>query len=398
MKKGNCGSGKVVIAGAGPAGSSLAIRLAKAGRDVCLIERARFPRHKLCGEFLSPECLGQFRELGVLGSIESAGGDLVRKTVFYSMKGGSAEFPSEWFGARGGAALGLSRAEMDHRLLEAAKRAGAEILEGTAVSGAVVEKGRLSAVEVRTDSGGREILEGEVFVDATGRQRVLSRYVNRENRLSRSRNSPLVGFKAHYSGVEMDPGRCEIYFFPGGYGGLNFVEGGIANHCFLMSSKKAREFGGDADAIVSSLIVQNPRARRTLGPAKREMDWLAVAVDGFGARDLDLLPNLFAVGDSAAFIDPFTGSGMLMALESSELLAEALMSEDPGSAAELYARSHTEKFRGRLRLCSVMRRLSFDPRFASLAVSAAGFSSGFRRMIAGATRKGVSENALSPQK
>ena len=58
--------GKVLIAGGGPAGASLAIRLAAAGRDVVLVERDRFPRHKLCGEFISPECFGHFAELGVL--------------------------------------------------------------------------------------------------------------------------------------------------------------------------------------------------------------------------------------------------------------------------------------------------------------------------------------------
>lgn len=395
MKKGKSSTGKVVIAGAGPAGSSLAIRLADAGREVCLIEKARFPRHKLCGEFLSPECLGHFRELGVLGRMEAAGGNLIKKTVFYSMRGASAEVPSEWFGSSGGVALGLSRAEMDHRLLEAAQRAGAEILEGTSVSGLVIKNGRLSALETRKDDGTRETLEGEIFVDATGRQRTLARQAVRESGRIRPRRSSLVGFKAHFSGIEMETGRCEIYFFPGGYGGLNYVEGGFANHCFLMSSEEAREFGGDADAITKALIFRNPRARQTLEAAERQMDWLAVAVDGFGARELNPLSNLFAVGDSAAFIDPFTGSGMLMALESSELLSEAIQLNDTGALAETYARSHAKKFRARLRLCSLMRRLSFSPRMASMAVSAAGLSSGFRRMIAVRTRGGVSRDPLN---
>ncbi|HUF04834.1 MAG TPA: FAD-dependent monooxygenase [Aridibacter sp.] len=396
MKAGQNGNGKVVIAGAGPAGSSLAIRLARAGRDVCLIERARFPRHKLCGEFISPECLGHFRDLGVLYSLKLANGDHIRKTVFYSMAGSSAEVPSEWFSGYGGEAMGLSRAEMDHRLLEAAKTAGADVIEGASVSGAVVEDGRIAAVEVRFEDDRRETLEGSVFIDATGRQRVLAKYSAGKKKQTEPNSPSLVGFKAHFSDVDMEPGRCEIYFFPGGYGGLSYVEGGSANHCFLITSDKAREFGGDADAILDALILRNPRALETLGKAERQMDWLAVAVRGFGARELNPVPNLFAVGDSAAFIDPFTGSGMLMALESSELLAGALRSGDLRTAAERYAGSHRTRFRTRLRICAVMRRLSFSPRLASFAVYAAGLSSGFRRKIASATRKGVPGKVLSP--
>ena len=91
---------KIAIAGAGPAGSSLAIRLAEAGFDVTLIEREKFPRHKLCGEFISPECFDHFRELGVLDRMLSAGGDHISETRFYSPSGRNVAVPSEWFGGR----------------------------------------------------------------------------------------------------------------------------------------------------------------------------------------------------------------------------------------------------------------------------------------------------------
>src|SRR6476620_7458158 len=75
---------KIAIVGAGPAGSSLAIRLALKGCNVSLIEKDTFPRHKLCGEFISPGCFGHFAELGVLDEMTSAGGDSVFETSFYS--------------------------------------------------------------------------------------------------------------------------------------------------------------------------------------------------------------------------------------------------------------------------------------------------------------------------
>jgi len=87
----------VVIAGAGPAGTSLAIRLARLGLPVTLVERYKFPRQKLCGEFISPECLLHFDELGVLDQMLAAGGDRIYETRFFETGGRSISVPSGWF-------------------------------------------------------------------------------------------------------------------------------------------------------------------------------------------------------------------------------------------------------------------------------------------------------------
>src|ERR1044071_5315572 len=110
----------VAIAGAGPAGTSAAIRLAQNGARVLLAEEKKFPRAKLCGEFISPECLKHFRELGVLPQISSAGGTSVSRTVFYSRHGHNLTVPSEWFNS-GSAEVALSRSEMDNQLLQRAR-------------------------------------------------------------------------------------------------------------------------------------------------------------------------------------------------------------------------------------------------------------------------------------
>src|SRR5205085_1939624 len=109
----------VLIVGAGPAGSSAAIRLAKNGLSVLLIEQKKFPRSKLCGEFISPECLDHFKELGVLDDMLAAGAVALDRTIFYARNGRSVSVPSEWF-SQNSAALGLSRAAMDAALLQRA--------------------------------------------------------------------------------------------------------------------------------------------------------------------------------------------------------------------------------------------------------------------------------------
>src|SRR5687768_16614373 len=107
----------VVIAGGGPAGTSAAIHLARSGVRVQLVEQKKFPRAKLCGEFISPECVAHFERLGVADRMLEAGCAHLKETVFYSRSGRSIKVPSEWFGNAQTYALGLSRAEMDQRLL-----------------------------------------------------------------------------------------------------------------------------------------------------------------------------------------------------------------------------------------------------------------------------------------
>src|SRR5918995_7499477 len=95
----------VIIAGAGPAGSSAAIHLARKGIRVLLVEQKKFPRAKLCGEFISPECQAHFEKLGVDAAMISSGPALLDETVFYSSKGHHVAIPSKWFSG-GRSALG----------------------------------------------------------------------------------------------------------------------------------------------------------------------------------------------------------------------------------------------------------------------------------------------------
>ncbi|HEX8117274.1 MAG TPA: FAD-dependent oxidoreductase, partial [Pyrinomonadaceae bacterium] len=83
-----------IIVGGGPAGASAAVHLAASGARVLLAERERFPRDKLCGEFISPECLGHFERLGVSEAMSRGGGARVSETVFYAPSGRGVSVPS----------------------------------------------------------------------------------------------------------------------------------------------------------------------------------------------------------------------------------------------------------------------------------------------------------------
>ncbi|HZH90720.1 MAG TPA: NAD(P)/FAD-dependent oxidoreductase [Pyrinomonadaceae bacterium] len=413
-----------VIVGGGPAGTSASVHLAAGGARVALVERERFPRAKLCGEFISPECLAHFARLGVLEEMREGRGARLAETRFFARSGRGVSVPSAWFGAEttGDAeacALGLSRAEMDQRLLLHARAAGVEVFEETRVTGLLFgDGGRRTVGGVRVEREGAESeLRAGVTIDATGRARALARRVEGLARgdgtngtndadgadgeraramAASSRRMPLVAFKAHLENAGGGEGVCEIYFYRGGYGGLSRVENGFSNLCFIVAAGDVRERASDAERVMREIVMSNTRAAETLRGARVRSEWLAVALESFGRRELVPCDGLLTVGDAASFIDPFTGSGMLMALESGELASECVARALPrlrsggGSFAMLatdYRARYRARFAARLRVCSWLRRAAFAPGLATEAsIIALGASERVRRVLARATR------------
>ena len=384
----------VIIAGGGPAGTSAAIHLRNSGMAVLLLEQKQFPREKLCGEFISPECLDHFERLGVSGRMTASAGSVLNRTVFYSRSGRAVTIPSEWLGTQR-TAIGLSRAEMDHNLLLRAKERGVVVLEETQVSRPVIQNGSVSGVTVKNKDGESDYFS-RISIDATGRARALARRID-NTRLRKLRRPSLVAFKAHLSNARAAQGDCEIYFYKGGYGGLNAVEGDVSNLCFIVSAKDARRCESDPETLVRRIVSQNSRAARTLAEAKAATPWLAVTLEGFGYQKLVPAEGMLTIGDAAAFIDPFTGSGMLMALQNGELAARLIAAEfrkDSASFSSL-ARTYREEYRrlfsSRFRLCSLLRHAAFVPRLAEAAILLSS-SDRLRHLLTRATRTGGTES------
>ena len=388
----------VAIAGAGPAGTSAAIHLAMNGARVLLVEEKKFPRAKLCGEFISPECFAHFKRLGVNEEMLAAGGVSLSQTVFYSRRGHSVAVPSEWLKS-GAMALGLSRSEMDHRLLQRARSVGVVVLEESHASGLIHEGGRVHGIRVRSAAGrGNSVSDGYralVTIDATGRTRALARHLDQDTRGKKQRQkSRLVAFKAHLENTHLAEGVCEIYFYKGGYGGLSSVEGGLSNLCFIVSADDVRHYASDPETVLREVVMKNARAGYTLTGARAHTQWLSVSLEGFGTRALAPAWGLLTVGDAAAFIDPFTGSGMLMALESGQVIAETVVRHLPmlragdlfDSMTNQYKTEYVTRFNSRLRISGLLRRAAFVPGLAETAIRLCGASSLLRRKLARATR------------
>lgn len=383
----------VIIAGGGPAGASAAIHLATSGARVLLTEQKKFPRQKLCGEFISPECALHFEKLGVIDRLMTAGPASLKETVFYARGGKNVIVPSSWFGTEG-AALGLSRAEMDERLLRRASEAGAHVIEESQIVDLMFEAQRVVGVKVR----GLEdaVYRAPITIDATGRSRALTRRVEQQTE-PQHRRPPLVAFKAHLENTNVAPGACEIYFYRGGYGGLSQIENGLSNLCFIAAARDVRRCGADAERVMREIVSQNHRAAVTLANAKARSPWLAVSLEGFGRHSLAPADGLLAIGDAASFIDPFTGSGMLMALEGGEIAANVIgrrldqirAGSDLVALGKEYESAYRQAFASRLRLCSFIRRAAFAPGLAEVAIRLFSVSNRLRRRVARATRGGL---------
>lgn len=386
----------VIIAGGGPAGASAAIHLARGGVRVLLLEQKKFPRPKLCGEFISPECQTHFEKLGVARAMIASGPALLNETVFYSSKGHHVAVPSKWFGGR--AALGLSRAVMDEVLLRCAQDNGVVVQEGANITEPILDGETVTGVRAKID-GVHQDFRAPVTIDATGRARILSKKITHAN--GNSKRPTLVAFKAHLKNTKVAPGACEIYFYPGGYGGLSTVEAGTSNLCFIISAEHVKRCNSDPETVMRECVMKNRRAAHTLETAEASSEWLSASWDRFGRQSPSPAPGLLSIGDSASFIDPFTGSGMLMALESGELVAQVIVSHQNRGFADIsaeYAASYRRAFDSRLRICGLLRRAAFSPRLAELGIAICGTSERFRNRLARATRAQAKSHNFLPHR
>jgi flavin-dependent dehydrogenase len=300
--------------------------------------------------------------------------------------------PSRWLDGSESGALSLSRAAMDQILLNRAADSGVEVLEESSVINLLSDKGSIRGLKIRDKNKAEKEIFADLLIDATGRSGVLGKLAAKNKReqkpLINQNQTRLVGFKTHLKNARPAKATCEIYFFRGGYGGLSFVENGQTNFCFLIRADIVREFSSDVEQIIENVIFRNRRARATLENAAPLSNWLSVSVEGFGERNLTPAANLFSIGDAGAFIDPFTGSGMLMAFESAELLAAAIASNSSAAEiAENYKTAHALKFRRRLFVCSLMRRAAFAPTIAGQLISLLGVGDLPRKILARATRR-----------
>jgi flavin-dependent dehydrogenase len=314
-------SADVVIVGGGLAGSAAAIVLARAGRNVVLIESELRPQHKVCGEFLSQEALSYLRSLGV--DVASLGGVAIR-SVRLAGRAGESEAVLPF------AAMSLTRRRLDEELLQLAERAGAEVLRGCRVNGI-----QRSGEGWTARMGGAQTVSAAAAFLATGKHDLHARA------RPKGKQPDLVAFKMYWrllpqQAAALD-GHVELILYRGGYAGLQPVEEGAANLCCLVARAELQRLGGRWENLLVAMQRDCGLLRARLQGALPLLEKpLAISAIPYGYVRASS-DGLWALGDQAAVIPSFTGDGMSIALHSGCL------------AAEMYLRDETaEQFQERL--------------------------------------------------
>lgn len=353
----------VVIAGAGPAGSVTATILARAGARVRLVDRARFPRDKLCGDSLNPGTLACLRRLDLAAWIDTHG--LPIEGMLVTGPGGvrvQGRYPETLAGRT------VRRIDLDRHLLAEAVRAGAEVDEGVLVRGASVTSeeggvGRVGGLRVASGAGRDATIEARITIAADGRRSRLTFGLG----LARHPPAPrrwAIG--ACFEGVGGTSSFGEMHIRPGAYIGVAPLGDGLTNGCLVTAGSRLAHAGDPASALRSA-IDRDPELGERFAGARlvtRPIVLGPLAVEAVAEPG----PGLLLAGDAAGFIDPMTGDGLRFAVRGAELAAEAALELlESGRTRASLTRRRREAFAGKWRFNRVLRQIVDMPAAVNVA-------------------------------
>lgn len=369
---------EVLIAGAGPAGATAAILLARSGIRVLLVDRARFPRDKLCGDTLNPGALRVIDRLGLRAEVESRGlplhGMLVTGESGIQIHG---QYTPPFAGRS------IIRRDLDMLLVQAAVTAGAHFQDQVRIVDPIIDTdtGRGPIVRgavLATRDGKRLRVPAALTIAADGRRSTLAFALG----LARQPRHPrrwVAG--AYFEGVEeMTSDLGEMHVRPHHYMGVAPVPGGVANVCYV---SEAREGFRNPATLLSSRLAADPLLRDRFAHAR-----LASPVTLLGPLAVDVpvagAPGLLLAGDAAGFIDPITGDGLRFALRGGELAADTARHfldtpEHPWHETLTYRRA--QEFAHKHRFNRIVRSLVATPSAVRLATHAAAIGPGLLRQL-----------------
>lgn len=323
----------IIIIGGGLAGLCNAIHLCKNRISVTVIEKSPYPRHKVCGEYLSAEILPYLTFLGV---------DFTGKAIpisrfrFTGITGNhqDAELPLGGYG--------ISRYTLDHILYKTALTYGCEFIFET-VKQVDFKNEKFT---IKTDT---EIYMADLVLGAYGKRSEIDQYLSRT---FIRKKSPWLAVKAHYRG-DFPTDMVGLYHFPGGYCGVSNVENNTINICYLADYRTFKQYKNIKE-YQEYVLSKNPKLRKLLKSSEMAFDKpLTISQISFKTKN-PVTNHILMIGDTAGLIHPLCGNGMAMAIHSAKIAAELITDYTAGhlSRSELerrYAKQWKLNFGNRIK-------------------------------------------------
>jgi menaquinone-9 beta-reductase len=310
-----------IVVGAGPGGAATGILLAEAGIRVLALDRARFPRPKICGEYLSPEGARILDRLGALKAVDAAGAVPLRGMTIVAPDGTrlTGAYPSigPWRGYRD-YGLAIPRLVLDRVLADRLRATTADFREQYRVTDLLIERGSVVGVEALDAAGQRYGFRAPLVVGADGRNSVVARRLGLVSR-HRLRRFALMSY---VTGLEDTADHGEIFVDPPDYAILNPLASGRGNLSLVVPLRHVTPYRGRLETFFEARLKQLPHLAPRLAGLRRQSPVLALGPLAYRVGR-PRVGGVMLVGDAAGFYDPFTGEGMYAALRSAELAAES---------------------------------------------------------------------------
>lgn len=330
----------VVIVGGGLAGLTASICLSQSGFKVLVLEKNRYPNHKVCGEYISNEVRPFLEFLGL--DLKALDVVPIESFSMSNRKGKKLHCKLPLGG------FGISRYTLDHALYELALKKGVDIRFEMVSTIEFKEDG----FNIATKSNS---YQSAVAIGAYGKRSALDKSLKRPFIHSKS---PWLGIKAHYTIKDFSREEVSLHSFPGGYGGLSMVEGDKVNFCYLAHYKNFQRFG-NIDEFNANIVVQNPLLKKFLDRATPVLEApLSIAQISFTRKET-VEGHMLMCGDSAGLIHPLCGNGMAMAIHSAKIASDRIARY---LKEERYSREHMERDYQKIWSSNFNRRLYFGRR------------------------------------